>query len=113
MKRVTVLVSIILTFFMSSQALSASAWHKSRIKMIYPQAHGGFILTFEVNDPQCSNGSTPKYHYVDVGQNGVTEKGIDKLFSTALAAAASGKPITINFDSSVPQCYINRLYIEY
>ena len=94
-------------------ANAAEVWHTSKIKHVYPLADGSFVLTFVVDSPACNNGSTPKYHYVAVGQTGVTTEGLRSMLSTALAAAAAQKTVNIAFDDSTTACYVNRLSVDF
>lgn len=79
-------------------------------KMVYPSSNGMFAVSFDGDSPYCTNGGLPhKYYYVAVGQNGVTSDGHRLLYSTLLTAVVSGFPVTLVFDDSTANCYINRL----
>lgn len=54
----------------------------------------------------------PKYHYVTVGQNGVTQDGANKMYAVILMAKAMDRPISIVCSNSTTNCYINRLTLE-
>ena len=95
----------------ASTAPAADLWHTSTIRWVYPLPNGGVILVFTDDAPTCTNSGN--YHYMEVGQNGMTEPGLKNLYAAALAAAAGGKTVSINFDDSTAQCYINRLYVRY
>ncbi|WP_255422877.1 hypothetical protein [Microbulbifer sp. A4B17] len=43
----------------------------------------------------------------------MTKEGLNLMFSAALAGAAAGKEVRINFDDSSSSCYINRLFVKY
>lgn len=100
-------------FLIAHTAFAEDKWHTSAISKIYPHADGTFVITFKNDAPDCLGTGNPKYHYVRVGQNGVTDAGIGQMFSTALTAATSGKELTINFSTVDTQCYVNRLLISY
>ncbi|WP_020412044.1 hypothetical protein [Microbulbifer variabilis] len=104
-----------ITFFLfiNSVAVADEVWHQSQIAKIYPYGDGRFVIAFKENSDSCTSSSNPKYHYVKVGENGVTAEGIDKMFSAALTAATTGKQLQIVYDTSTPKCYINRLVINY
>ncbi|WP_444901326.1 response regulator receiver protein [Microbulbifer sp. SSSA007] len=88
-------------------------WHTSKIKAVYPLADGNFVLQFENESSDCPGQFSPKYHYVSVGESGVTQEGSEKIYSAALSAAMANKQVRINFDGSQPNCFINRLIIDF
>ena len=103
---------VILALAVDSQA--ANVWHVSTIKSIYPQGNGTtVVLIFDTDSPSCANANTPNYYYIAVGQNGVTAEGLRNMYAAALAAAAAGLSVTINFDDGTTGCYINRLLVAY
>jgi len=73
-------------------------------------SNGNFAVIFR-NPSSCPDKN--QYHHVSVGNNGVNAQGAEKMFSAALAAAAMGKTISINFDNSTNYCFINRLKVNY
>lgn len=79
---------------------AAEAWHSPTVRQVYPQADGSFVLVFNSDGSACPNGSSPKYHYVVVGQNGVTAEDIKSLLAVSLSAAAQGKTIQVAFDNA-------------
>lgn len=83
----------------------------STIMRIYPLASGSFVLVFDAESPSCTNGGIPKYHYVTVNQNSVTDQGAKNIYAAALLALASDKQVTVVFSDSTSSCYINRLYV--
>ena len=97
----------------ASNALAVDHWHASAITRIYPQPNGDFVLTFAADHPNCTNASTPDYHYVRVGENGVTADGAKAMYALAIAAASSGRSVTINYSDNTDGCYINRMYVLY
>ncbi|WP_419227336.1 hypothetical protein [Alteromonas sp. OM2203] len=96
--------------FVIPSSFAANTWHTSTIKSIYPVSNGDFIIIFN-NSSICSDKN--QYHRVTVGSNSVKIEGAEKMYSAALAAAAMGKTISINFDSSTSHCFINRLKVNY
>ena len=90
---------------------AAEAWLTATITAVYPQSDGGVALTFSASSPSCTNGSSPKYHYLYVGYNSVTQPGFKNLFAVVMLAFSLGKVVTVNFDDSTPNCFINRIYL--
>jgi len=115
--RVAFLLRNVLVFIVlgcaSGAAWSASIWHKSTIRTVYPQADGSFVLRLSADSVDCSNQNVPKYYKVATDQNGVTDEGRRQMYAAALAAAAAGKEVTINFDSDTTSCYVNRLLVDF
>lgn len=107
MKKIYFVLTLLL---LSTSTLAEPTWHTSKVNNVYPLGNGDFIIIFENSNPACTQ--TGGYFYVEANQNGVTPEGRDKMFSVALSAALAGKEITINFESSSPNCNINRLYIR-
>ena len=81
------------------------------ITTVYPLSDGSVIITFSAQSPSCTNGSSPKYHYISVGYNGVTQPGLKNLFAVAMLAFSTGKVVAVYFDDSTPNCFINRIYL--
>jgi len=109
--RLTVLFVL---FSLATSAGAAATWHTAKITHVYPAGEGTHVvLRFDADSPACTNTNDSDYYYIYVGENGVTADGLKILLSTALAAAAAGKTVTINFDSASPNCYINRLWVAY
>lgn len=106
-------LAVTILALLAGGADAADVWHTSTIKWIYPQANGSAVITFTDQSPSCTNTNTYKYHLLSVGTNGVTAEGFQIIYAAALAAAASGLTITINFDDSTTACSINRLYVRY
>lgn len=103
-----VTMALFLTF---ANVNAAENWHTSAIKNVYPVGTGtSFVLVLQNPTSSCTNASN--YHYVWVGQNGVTAEGMKMPYAAALAAHISGRSITINFDDSTNNCFINRLYVR-
>lgn len=107
-----VLSSVLFAVVQNSYA-SDDVWHTAHVERVYPQGDGRFVLTFTKNSDTCPNTSTPKFHYVAVGQKGVTQEGMNQMFSTALSAAVSGRELTIVYDPTTNYCYIDRLLIRF
>lgn len=94
-----------------TNANAADNWQTSTIKSVYPLGSGtSFVIVLVNPTTSCTNASN--YHYVQVGQNGITAEGMKMLYAAALAAHLSGRSITINFDDSTNNCFINRLYVR-
>lgn len=110
MKKINILL-IVATTFISFNA-HAGLWHTAKIKNVYPQADGNFVLILYADHSSCTNANSPDYYYVSVGQNGVTQEGANKMYAAALAAAISGKSVTFNFDENSSTCSINRLSLD-
>lgn len=109
------LFTIIVGLFFTSVVNGETRWHdNTTISKVYPQAHGGFILTFSTNNPYCTDANSPEQYFrVEVGQNGVTQEGLMLIYSAALTAAATNKQVIAIFDDRTSQCYINRLVVDF
>ncbi len=94
-------------------AKAAPIWHSAKVATIYPMGNGDVVLTFDNDAPTCTNASNPKYYYMRVGANGMTQEGLENMLAVALTAANSGQTVTINFDDSSTGCFINRLYVSF
>lgn len=100
--------------FVSTTTIAANnKVHTSTIKSVYSVADGKYVLVLNEDHDQCTNGNSPKYYYVDVGKNAMTEKGADRIYSAALLAAASQKSVTFHFDADAYQCDINALRVDF
>lgn len=95
----------------TSVALATEHYHTSTLKFVYPLASGDFVIGFDIDSGFCSSASSPKYHYLTVGQNGVTSEGSKKLFAAVLTAVATRQSVTIAFDDATAYCYVNRLTV--
>jgi hypothetical protein len=104
-------LAIFLISTMSFSINAGATWHTSQVNTIYPLSNGTIVLTFKTHNTQCTNSS--KYHYITVGKNGVKAEAMPNILSVALTAATLGKPLTINFESSGPECYINRVFLKF
>ena len=109
MKHLAVFIALIF----STHLLAQPTWHTSKILRVYPQADGRVVVIFESDNPSCTNANTPKYYYIGVGDNGVTDAGLTKIYSALLTAGASGREVTVNFDSSSAYCEINRVSVSF
>jgi hypothetical protein len=87
-------------------------WHSSTLRWVYPLGNGDFVIGFDVDSAACTGVGAPKYMYVAVGQNGVTEEGIKKLYAAALTAFSLGKTLSIAFDDATAYCYVNRFSVH-
>ena len=96
-----------------SPASAAPIWHVAKIVYIYPQGNGDVVLTFESDAPTCTNVNSPKYYYIRVGENGVTQEGLENMLAVALAAATTDRAVTISFDDSADGCFIGRLIVPF
>lgn len=99
--------------FCALNAYAQPTWHTSKVKSIYPLADGRVVVSFVSESADCKNTSSPKYYYLGVGVNGVLDQGFKNMYSALLAAAASGKDVTINFESASDGCDINRLSVAF
>lgn len=103
--------------FLVSLAGAVSAdevWlNSTTIYAIYPLATGTVVLTFEADATECTSGSSPKYYTLKVGANNVTADGFENVLATALAAAATRAIVSVAFDDSTSDCYINRIWVDF
>jgi hypothetical protein len=114
MKRVPALVvlSAGVASMLTLPAVAAEVWVASLVKWIYPQGDGQtIVLVLETESAQCTSPASPKYFYVTVGQNGVTQEGLKNIFATASLALATDKMLHVAFDDSTQACYVNRVLI--
>lgn len=102
-----------LSFAFLSDAHAAEVWHSSKIRLIYPLANGSVVLAMATNAADCTNTSSPKYHFIQAGQNGMTAEGVKNLLAVAMAAAAQGKDVSISYDNATNSCFVNRLSVSY
>ena len=108
MKKTFLLIWLIL---IPVTAISAEIDFNTTIKMIYPLSDGSIVLQFNDNSGACSNNNNPDFHYLTVGESGVTQAGLDIIYSAALTAATTQKTVRVYFDNSTSQCFINRMRV--
>jgi hypothetical protein len=108
-KRAMVCLSL-LAVFLNSSVQAADVWHTGTLRAIYPMADGSFALAFVTDAAACTAPPNPKYYYVTVGQNSVTEEASKKFYATALSAYLTGAPLAIVFSDTTSMCYVNRLF---
>jgi hypothetical protein len=83
-----------------------------RVKLVYPQADGSFVIGIKTPSSYCSSGYTnPQYLFVTVGQLNVTADGAAKLYAAALTALTTGLAVMAVFGDATPNCYVDRLYM--
>lgn len=110
MKRI---VMLLIAASLPALAAATDRSHTAVVKQLYPTANGTFAVIFDSDSTYCTNGGTPrKYYYATVGQNGLTADGHKLLYSTLLTALTTGYSVSIVFDDSTVNCYINRLVIS-
>ena len=85
----------------------------SKITAVYPLANGRVVLNFSDQPPACTGQGNPKYFYLEVGQQGVTEKGFNNIYAAALTAATTGSSVSVFFDNASQYCYINRMVVRF
>ncbi len=110
MKKVCLFVLFASLFIPVAASAATGVWHVSNIKSIYPFADGSFAITFVVPTSECSNASN--YHYVRVGQYGMTADGAKNIFAAVLFAAAADKQVQAYFDKDSSDCLVNRVNVE-
>lgn len=112
-RRPFVMIFTIAAALIAGTVSAAPVWHNSKIKWIYPLGSGAVILTLEIESPTCNPGATTNYYHIKVGENGVTQEGLENMLAVALTAATTGRVVSINFDDATTHCYINRLYVRF
>lgn len=85
----------------------------SKITAIYPLANGRVVLNFNDQPAACTGSGTPKYFYLEVGQQGVTDKAFNNIYAAALTAATTGSNVSVFFDDASQYCYINRMVVRF
>lgn len=111
--RYLIFMFMFMVSFSSISLSSNEVWHSSIIESVYPLASGNFVMRFKNQSSACTSVNNPKYHYVDVGVNGMSEGGANKIYSAALAAAMAEKTVTVIFDKSSTRCNIDRLLVKF
>ena len=91
---------------------AADVWHRSTLKAIYPLADGNYILSFTSDAPGCTSTNSPKYHYVFVNENGISEEASKKIYAASLLAYSLGQSVSIVYNDTTSSCFINRLYLS-
>lgn len=102
--------SLLLLGALTQPVRAADVWHTAPLRAIYPMADGSFALLFANDSPACSSAS-PKYHWVTIGQNGMTEDGAKKIYAAAMLAFATSTTFSIVYSDSTSSCFVNRLYL--
>lgn len=95
-----------------TNAHAAESYHTGILKFVYPLGDGSYVIGFTTQAAACTNANSPKYHYISVGQNGVTGDGLRNIVATALMVFASAKNVTVAFDDASAGCHVNRLTVS-
>lgn len=98
---------------LSSYSLSAVAterWHASTLRAVYIVGDD-VLLAFNADAQYCTAPAGPKYHYMSVGQNGVTQEGFKRMYAAALMAFSTGAPVQMEYDDATTNCFVNRIYV--
>jgi hypothetical protein len=95
----------------SGSAVATEQWVVDNVRAVYPLGDGSFIITFVNPQPICTNTATYPYFWVSSGHNGVTAEGVRAMLATSLTALAAGKKMSLAFEASTPDCFVNRLSI--
>ncbi|SMF03958.1 hypothetical protein SAMN02745866_00317 [Alteromonadaceae bacterium Bs31] len=101
----------LIIFSLSALSHGEAVWKEGEVSWVYPQANGSFAVTFKDPSPDCTHSSG--YHYAKVGENSVTQEGLNNMYSLALVAATTGKKLKVNFKSESSACFVNRMYIVF
>ena len=105
---------VVLAAILAADAISAaSVTHTVKIQRIHPLSDGAVVFTFETDAPTCVQSGTVDYYYVRVGENSVTQEALKNMLAVALAAATTGRAVTIIFDDSTAYCYVKSLYVRF
>lgn len=105
-----IIIIFVVCVFVSTVSAEPT-WHTAKVKQLYPLSDGAIVVIFDKDNTACPNTNSPQYYYLRTGTNGVTADGLKNMYSALLAAAASGKDVVINFESSNSDCAINRLTV--
>jgi hypothetical protein len=70
----------------------------------YQAYNSSIIFTLSPGIPGCGTGGVSLSIFLQ-GTNGVTSTNINSFLATGLAAATSGKGVTIFYDNSTASCY--------
>jgi len=96
----------------TSVAPAATQFFQAPVQSVYPQGDGSFIVIFAQSSPSCSSQNNPQYFFVAAGQFGVNADGVKGMLATALTAFSLNRSLSIAFDDSTPNRYINRLAVQ-
>ena len=86
----------------------ADTWYSAQVRWVYPTSNGDVIIRFAETTPLCTN--TSNYFYIRVNEAGVTQHALNNMLSVSLTAASMGKALSVNFDETSQNCFVNRLY---
>ena len=85
---------------------AANDWYDNvPVGKIYPHGDGRVLLSFVPAAPNCN------WHYVQVGENGMTAEGLKLIYAGALTANALGRNVRVYYDKDTSSCYIARLMV--
>jgi hypothetical protein len=62
------------------------------------------------SNPAC--GSSGNQFRITPGVNSVTAEGAKTAFGIAMTAFAMGKPVMVLFDSTLPGCAVQQVYLQ-
>ena len=105
---------LILSFLMSTLAFTSAAYAQlfNRdviVEEVVVLSDGSFVI---IADSAPGGECTSKWHSVKLNRGGLTsEKALEFMFSTALAANVAGTKVTMIVDTD-DDCFVSRLYIR-
>ena len=106
------ILSLVLLLIISGNVLAQQIFHKTKIDMIYPFSDGKVYVGIDTENEACKN--TNEFYRLAIGEAGVTEEAMGKIYSAMLAAAAQQNQVEIIFEPKADgHCYISRLKIFY
>jgi len=86
--------------------------YQGSVQLVYPMNDGSFSVGVSTILPVCYSSGSGVYLSVTPGQNAVTADGAKSMLATVLTAFALGKSISVAYDDSTANCYVNRLLIQ-
>ena len=98
--------------FTTAIAQASTVWYQGPAQLVYPLNDGSFAIGVSTVLPVCSGSGSGVYMFVTPGQNSVTLDGAKNMLATVLTAFALGRPISVAYDDSTSNCYVNRLLIQ-
>lgn len=93
-------------------AYAANEWHDEvAVSRIYSHGEGKVLFSFVPSAPNCPNTNSPKWHTVEVGENGMTAEGLKLIYAGALTATALGRNVRVHYDNASANCFVARLIV--
>jgi hypothetical protein len=73
---------------------------------------GRMVFQFDSDGSACLDTASPKHYWLASGQASVTADGFTNNLATAMTAFSLGKTVSVDFDVSTSNCYIQRIAVS-